>query len=84
MAKHTHTDEVVNSRIAKDSQRLVRTCQVLDQSSLVLEISYKLVKETSKTLPRPGIDLGSLASLPPDLLRLKVTSLKIYMINHLQ
>ena len=28
----TRTDKILNSRTAKDSQGLVRTCQVLDQS----------------------------------------------------
>ena len=55
------TDKILNSRSAKDSQGLVRTCQVLDQSLQVplsalqvLDQSLPVLGNPGDTLPRTG------------------------------
>ena len=58
----TRTDKNLNSRTAKYSQGLVRTCQVLDQSLQVpllalqvLDQSLPVLGNPGDTLPRTGI-----------------------------
>ena len=62
----TRTDKNLNSRTAKYSQGLVRTCQVLDQSLQVpllalqvLDQSLPVLGNPGDTLPRTGIQKKS-------------------------
>ena len=57
----TSTDKNLNSRTAKDSQGLVRSCQTMDQSLQVpllalqvLDQSLPVLRNPGDTLPRTG------------------------------
>ena len=48
------TDKILNSRTAKDSQGLVRTCQVLDQSLQVPLLALQVLGQSLLVLGNPG------------------------------
>ena len=48
------TDKNLNSRAAKDSQGLVRTCQVLDQSLHVPRLALQVLDQSLEVLGNPG------------------------------
>ena len=48
------TDKNLNSRTAKDSQELARTCQVLDQSLHVPLLALQVLGNPGDTLTRTG------------------------------
>ena len=50
----TRTDKILNSRTAKDSQGLVRTCQVLDQSLQVPLLALQVLDQSLPVLENPG------------------------------
>ena len=53
-ASVTRTDKILNSRTAKDSQGLVRTCQVLDQSLQVPLLALQVLDQSLPVLGNPG------------------------------
>ena len=50
----TRTDKNLNSRTAKDSQGLVRTCQVLDHSLQVPLLALQVLYQSLPVLGNPG------------------------------
>ena len=50
----TRTDKNLNSRTAKDSQGLARTCQVLDQSLHVSLVALQVLDQSLPVLGNPG------------------------------
>ena len=53
-ARTTRTGKILNSRTANDSQGLVRTCQVLDQSLQVPLLALKFLDQSLPVLGNPG------------------------------
>ena len=51
---NTRTDKNLNSRTAKDSQGLVKTCQVLDKSLHVPLLALQVLDQSLPVLGNPG------------------------------
>ena len=54
----TRADKILNFRTAKDSQGLVRTCQVLDQSLPVPLLALQVLDQSLPVLGNPGDTLS--------------------------
>ena len=59
----SRSDKNLNSRVAKDSQGLVRTCQVLDQSLHVPFLALQVLDQSLPVLGNPGDTLTTLSLL---------------------